>query len=153
MIKQPFIALIFLFVFCLSAGYCAGGQRIELDDGSVLNAEVKSLENGIYTLDTGSMGEIRLDASRVKKIESGSPGPNSFASKVHKYQQKMTQDPAALKLMNKLAKDQRFQQIAQDPQILEAIKSGDMQALTSNPKFISLMNDPEIRAIGEEFKP
>ena len=55
--------------------------------------------------------------------------------------------------MNKLAEDQRFQQIAQDPQILEAIKSGDMQALTSNPKFIGLMNDPEIKAIEEELKP
>ena len=72
--------LIFFFVFILGlASMAYGGQKhtVELTDGSRIEGEVISLENGRYTLRTAHLGEIKVEASKVRKIETSheSAGP------------------------------------------------------------------------------
>ncbi|MBT3258019.1 MAG: hypothetical protein HN366_16415 [Deltaproteobacteria bacterium] len=46
-----------------------------------------------------------------------------------------------------LQKDPKMQELLKDPVFMKAINSGDISDLMANPKFIELLNNPEIREI------
>lgn len=153
-----------LFLFLASGSlYCAQAGKIELTDGSVINAQVVSLENGIYTLDGGSLGIFKINASEIRKIEiensTGAPatgvlnttGPD-IKSGVDKVRTKMMSNPEILKIVTELAGDPQFQEITKDPQIVSALYSGNLQALMSNQRFMELISHPQIKEINDKLK-
>jgi len=159
-----------IMLFCLlmvaisSPAYCGQTSRIQLNDGSVINAEVISFQNGTYTLRTGSLGEFKVDATKVQKIESvntyappASFGPSSgsganISYEVEKLKTKMAGDPEITSIVTGLVSDPQFQEIAKDPSIVNAANSGDLQSLLSNEKFMGLVNNPKIKEIQEKLK-
>jgi hypothetical protein len=143
--------------------YAGQASRVELTDGSVINADVVSLDNGTYTLDAGSLGTIKVDASKIRKIESPgesaassqntSEGSNSdIQAEMQKYQAQVMNDPQVMGMAQELAKDPQFQEVMNDPQIMEAIKSGNIQVLMSNEKFMNLMNNSKVQDIGNSIQ-
>jgi hypothetical protein len=147
-----------MLLLVLSANaYC--GQRIELIDGNVINADVISFMNGIYTLDAGSLGQIKIDASKIKTIKmekqtsvpetnaQNLPDAKSMKAESDRIKDKIAGNPEMMGLIAEMARDPQFQLILSDPDIAEALRSQNFHALMNNPKFIHLMNDPKIQEI------
>lgn len=144
------------FIFCLcflalnTAAYCGQMNRIELADGTVINGELTSFTNGVYTIRSSGLGEIKVEASKVAKIETLSrPLIGMTDAQPGIYQQGLMNDPASAAVVSRLASDSGIQELAQDPQIIKAAQTGDIQALMKNEKFMNIVNDPRIQ---EEMK-
>ena len=158
--------LIFFFVFILGlASMAYGGQKhtVELTDGSRIEGEVISLENGRYTLRTAHLGEIKVEASKVRKIETSheSAGPQgnlpeipdaaTIKTEMDKMQSTMMQNPEIMKTIAECLTDPGFQEMLKDPAINGAIQSQDIKTLLSNEKFSNALKHPKIQEIKRQL--
>ncbi len=153
-----------LFVLGFSAvAYCGQMSNIELNDGSIIKAEVIGFENGIYTLNTAGFGQIKIDAGKIRKIESlnssnlqqadlSGLSNTNVKSEVDRLKTKMMADPEISKTIMGLTSDAQFQEILKDPAIVSAVNSGDIQTLMSNQKFMNIVNNPKIEEIRNKIK-
>jgi len=151
----------------MSEGLAASQMReIILKDSSIIMAEVVSYEQGIYTLHSESMGELRLHDSAIRSIrvpESTSRGKSepiagksaqpSSKEDIHDVQESVLTNPGLLEMVFALQNDPEVQDIIQDQEIMALITAGDLKKLESNPKFIKLMENPKIRAILSQMSP
>jgi hypothetical protein len=136
-----------LFFLTLSAAvYCAQASRIELSDGSVINGEITSYINGVYTINSKTFGEIKLESAKVSKIESVNP-PG-----IEDYRQKVMNNPQNAAVITGLAADPQIQELVKDPQISNAAKAGDIQALMKNEKFMSIVNNSQLQEAVKKLK-
>jgi hypothetical protein len=140
-------------------------REIELTDGSVISGEIVSFSNGTYTIKTASLGMLSIDSARIRAIISKSPqshteiehGDSSrynrtLNTKVGDLQQQMLNDPALLEMIMSLKDNPEFKQALQDPEIQEAIRSGDPGRLASNPIIDRLLNNPAVQDIYKKVK-
>jgi len=153
-------------IFCVfflgvsAAAYCGQASRIEFTDGSVINGEIVSLANGIYTINAPSVGQLTVEAARVSKIESLRP-PSADStgqsngisqSQINAYKDKVMSNPESMAVIKGLADNPQIQDIAKDPEILNAAKSGDIQGLMNSEKFKQLISNPEIQKAVKKLK-
>ena len=132
---------------------------VTLKDGTVIEGEVKSLQDGVYTIESASVGTLHVRAEQVRSIDdsgkptppagAGSPpsGSSSAASALDAAKSRIAQDPALLATVLELQSDPEMIAVLADPDIMKAIAAGDYTALMSNPKIIALLQNPKIRAI------
>lgn len=158
--KSILMGCVFLLFLSLT-GYCAQMSRFELIDGSVIEGEIISFLNGVYTLKTEDQGTIKLEFLKIRKIETSNkissplkfdipqqPKVNLNRSDVEALNQKIMSNPETMKIISELVNDAQFQEIMKDPEILNAAKLQDIKTLMSNEKFMGLINNPRIRQIG-----
>jgi hypothetical protein len=162
-LKKPIFFCLF-YLFFTGAAYCGQANRIELADGSVINGEIISFSNGVYTVRTANLGDMNIEASKVAVIKTAAaatPYPNSpitpfspsniptssipTSSDISNYGQKLMGNPGNAAVITDLANDPQIQIIAQDPEIEAAVKAGDIQALMNNPKFMDMVNSSKIQ--------
>ena len=159
-----------IIIFCLlslalnAAAYCGQLSKIELTDGSIINGEIVSFANGVYTINTSTFGEIKVGSEKVSKIESvnytlpyTSISPiaqtnNLAGSQVSAYGQTLMKNPENTAIVTGLTKDPGLQEIARDPELQAAAKTGDIQALLKNPKFMDIVNSPEVQEAVKKLK-
>ncbi|HSA77694.1 MAG TPA: hypothetical protein VLG72_02410 [Nitrospirota bacterium] len=60
-------------------------------------------------------------------------------------QEKMMSDKEILSLIQSLQYDPKFERILQDPEVMEAVNSGDIAALMANARFMKLLNNSTLR--------
>ena len=153
---------IFFFLLFSSAGVYAGQfSEIGLIDGSTIYGEILSFNDGIYTVKSGSLGtikvaesdirEIRVQSGNTKDREYASPANSSISSEVQSLQTLMQNNQDIMAIIFSLQNDPDFQEIMSDPGILNAVNSGDIAALISNPKFMSLMNNHKVQEIQKKL--
>ena len=158
-IKSLFIFFILIF---LSSGVYAGEfSEIGLIDGSTIYGEILSFNDGIYTVKSSSLGtikvaesdirEIRVQSANTKNREYASPGNSSISPEVQALQTFMQNNQEIMAIIFSLQNDPDFQEIINDPVILNAVNSGDIAALISNPKFMSLLNNHKIQEIQKKL--
>lgn len=132
-------------------------KEIVLTDGSTIVGELVSLTNGIYTIKTATLGELKVEEARVEIIRSNSgrmegsdyaPGQQEILT----IQQKMIADESVIQLILALQNDPDFQEVLQDESIMMAITSGDFNALMTNPKIVTLMNNSNVQEIKRKLK-
>jgi hypothetical protein len=159
-----------IIIFCLSffalntVAYCGQPSRIELTDGSVINGEIVSYVNSVYTVNTAAFGEIKVGAIKVAKIESVNYVPaaapispiaginNPTSSEVSDYGNALMKNPENAAIITGLASDPGLQEAARDPQVQNAVKTGDIQALMKNAKFMDIVNNPRIQESLKKLK-
>ncbi|MEI8349900.1 MAG: hypothetical protein WCI77_07080 [Candidatus Omnitrophota bacterium] len=159
------IFIFWLFLFALSAVvYSEQVSRIELNDGSVINGQIVSYINGVYTINTGTLGEIKIEAAKISKIETASASSSSTSvnpdaqigniskSQVDSYRQTIMSNPENASIVTGLATDPEIQELAKDPQIIDAAKTGDIQALMKNEKFMSIINSSKMKEAIKKLK-
>ena len=156
MTRSLISALIIVGVL-ISTGAAGELGQVELIDGSVICGEIVSSEGGIYTLKTSTLGTVRIEESNIRTIRFETPGnakgkENAFRrptpeAQVHVLQQLMMGDPEIIRMIFTLLKDPDVQGLLQDPSIIEAVNAGDIEALTSNSKFMKLLENPTIQDI------
>lgn len=153
-------------IFCLfflgwsGAAYCGQTAKIQLTDGSVINGEIISLSGGVYTINTPSLGQIKLDGAKVSKIEIGNSLSNSAIpqagnltqAQVESYGKTLMEDPKNAAIVTELVADSQFQALAKDPEIAEAAKSGDVQAMMKSEKFKAILENPKLKETIKKLK-
>ncbi|MFC1821866.1 hypothetical protein ACFL9T_04105 [Thermodesulfobacteriota bacterium] len=145
------VVIIFLLFLIFSAAYASAGEmrEVELDDGSVIYGEIVSLEGDLFTIKSDTLGLVKVKASKIRNIQM-TPGTDGTRDQFQELQQSMMKDPEILKMIFSLQDDPEVQAILKDPAVLEAVSSGDIEALLSNPKILKLLNNPKIQEIGKK---
>ncbi|MEE8484542.1 MAG: hypothetical protein V3S46_08075 [Nitrospinota bacterium] len=155
--KYLFIALFAYFGFFTSVAYAGELKEIVMKDGSVIIGEIVSLSNGVYTIKSGSLGAIKVKDSRIRSIrpageggtaDKGSGSPTR--AQIDAIRTNMMGNEEVMKMILALQNDPDFKEILQDPSIMNAVNSGNLDALTTNPKFMKLINNSQIKGITEK---
>jgi hypothetical protein len=147
------ILCLFLLLFVQEAS-AGRTQIIELTDGSTITGEVVSLADGVYTIRSDSLGTVKVDAAKIRAIRSGSSsGAGAVSSdEVKALTEKMAGDSDIMARILSLQNDPEFKKALEDPAIMKAVSEGDIPALTSNPKFMKLLDNATVKEIGEKVR-
>ena len=107
------------------------------------------------------MGTVTVDEDKIRVIRiNHGPSPESAPAKlpvqsspkdIQDLQKSIMENETIMQKVLSLQNDPRMQEILQDPEILEALNSGNFTALLSNPKFLELLNSTEIQEIQKEI--
>ena len=143
-----FAAVIILVAHSVFAGAL---REIELRDGSILTGEVVSLNNGIYTIKSESIGTVKIEESKVSVIRQKSSS-QSAVGEARSLQNKMMNDQEIMSLIQSLQNDPEFKKILEDPEVLRAVNAGDIPALMANPKFTKLLTNSTVQEIQKKVK-
>ncbi len=145
--------LLFLAIFIPAWAHAAPAQYIEFRDGSRVRAEVISLDEGIYTLRSEMLGEMRIPADRIKSISAQelagtatAPGLSTQA-RINTVRESLLQNPNALAKIQSLQNDPLIKEILSDEVAMRAINSGDLETLSNDPRFKALMEHSTVREI------
>jgi len=149
----------------LASGVLAS-PTIELKDGSRIQGEIQSLENGVYTVLSPSIGTVHVAQSSIVRIVYGgdvanaavSPGKSSAHDDAvtHDVQQQVTrlaQDPATMQSIMSLQSDPQIQAILNDPVIIKAIQEGDYMSLLGNAKIQALESNEHLKQLLQQEGP
>lgn len=156
------LVLGFLFLAFIAQDVYAGEPSvIELKDGSIISGEVVSFDGSTWIIDSASMGRLEIEASKVVSIRSqttksgqptaGASTGNQVASdQIQSMQQSIMANEQLMTMIMSLQDDPEVQAILQDPEIMKAVNSNDINALMANPKFTKLLENSNIKAITRE---
>ena len=160
--KIKVICITLTLMICNYGVYAGDPMHIELNDGSVIIGKIISFEDGVYTIRSDTVGTINIDESRVRVIRSASAAKYSEGSTKHSGAQinqqvevikkQMMGDEEVMQMILSLHSDPKFQEIMQDPDILNAINSGDIETLKSNQKFLDLLNHEKVGQIKKRLE-
>jgi len=147
------ISLLLLLLLVNSGLFAADLQRILLQDGSSINAEVLSLNHGTYTLRSPTLGKFTVKANKVQSIQSRgavsqaqSASPNPKIN-IEQIQSSLLANKDTVGLIMSLQNDPDVKAILADQDIMAAIQKGDYEFLTNNPKIKNLMKKSKIKKI------
>lgn len=165
----------FPLVFCGLPFFAYGGtvREVELIDGSILRAEVLSMDGKTYRLRSDSLGTIEVPEYRVKAVRSPRESTESSAHSQpapdptfiptapaatpapllapNELQQTLSQNPAAMSKIIALQNDPLMQQVLEDENTMRAVQAGALGALMNDPKIRALMNHPTIRELNGQY--
>jgi len=133
---------------------------ITLKDGTVIQGAVASLHDGVYTIETDSVGTLHVRADQVRSIDDGSKAAGSppvdvgslGAGALDAAKSRILQDPALLATVLSLQNDPDVLAVLSDAEIMKAIAAGDYAALLNNPKIVALINNAKMREIIGEIR-
>ncbi len=146
----------------LQISVAAAGEvrQIELTDGTVIKGEVQSLQGGVYTIKSDSLGTIKIEDSKIRTIRDKSSSPAGGASPANAntggelsgLQNKMANDKEIMGMIQSLQDDPEFKKILEDPEMIKALQEGNITALTSDPRIMKLLNNPTVKEIEKKVK-
>jgi hypothetical protein len=151
-------------VSCLATCGVASATSVVLRDGTVIQGEVKSLKDGIYTIETASVGTVRVRAEEVRSIDEGGTPPSTPGAKqpdkaaspgadvLDAAKSQISADPQLLAAVLALQNDPEVVAVLADPEVMKAMTAGDYSALMSNPKIAALMQNPKVREIMDALR-
>jgi hypothetical protein len=156
--------ILILLVWC-SQVFAGEVRQIELNDGSVISGEIIAFANGVYTIHSTSLGTIEIEDSKIKTIRSPSAEPapkttptnpslippTATSSNLQALQGMIMSNPQTLESVMSLQDDPDFQAIMQDPEVMSAVMSGNINVLLTNPKFMKLLEHPQVKEIQTEL--
>lgn len=144
---RPLI-ICFLFLLGISLGNVFAGElrEIELKNGSLIYGEIISFSDGIFTLRSRTLGTVKIKESKIRAIRSKA-SVGQTGDQIQALQQRMMSDKEIVDMILSLQDDPDVQRVLQDPEIMNAVNSGDTNALLSNPKFMKLLESPAIQDI------
>ncbi len=136
-------------------------SRIELKDGSVIIGEITGMQNNRYSVRSLGVGEIQIDSSRIKQITLSNDTASTrlkenqmnelLSEKMELMKKNILNDKDAIKMIGELQEDPQFKEAMNDPEIINAVKSGDPTSLINNEKIIRLKDNEKIREINERL--
>ena len=142
------LGLFFLSVVFLGQAFAGETKTFELLDGSIITGEIISYSDGTFILKSEILGTVRIEESKIRAIRSRKNGGIS-GDEVLALQEKMMGNEEIFAMILSLQSDPEFREILQDPEIMSAVSSGDINALFSNQKFLKLLENPAIQDIGK----
>ena len=149
------ICVMFANVFAVLAH--AQSATLTLHDGSSIRGTVRSLHNGVYTVDSASLGIVQIEAGNVKMLTYGSAataaGDTSISpAQLNAMSSKLLSDPRTVALIQSLGKDPLMKSVLADPEVRAAMARGDYERLMNNPKILKLLDHEAIREITRKVR-
>ncbi len=149
-----------LTVFSLFAAVAAEAgqlQDIELSDGSIVRAEVVSMDNETYVLRSETLGRIEMPAVKISSISSGKATPQSNAIspstvQIDGIRKSIINDPEAMNKIQSLQNDPVVQNILIDADTMRAISAGDLGTLMNDPKIKALMQHSTVQELTQDAR-
>ena len=142
------------------ASDAAAAPTIELKDGSRIEGEIQSIDKGVYTVLSPSIGTVHVAQSNIVRIVYTGDGSNAATSSgkssggddaltgdIQQLQTRLAQDPAAMRSIMSLQSDPQIQAILSDPAIVKAIQEGDYMSLLGNAKIQALESNEHLRQL------
>lgn len=153
-VSHPIVSLLFLFLLASISFAGSAGSRVELVDGTIINGEVISMTNARYIIRSPTLGQIELPQSSIRTIQpTGNTAPSSSANEdIQVIQQQIVASPELMQLVTVLMSDPEIQKALKDPEFMQLIMSGNLQALKDDPRTLRLMNNPSMQAILDEMR-
>ncbi len=164
-----------IFLVCVAMllnSWVSADMEILLKDGSKIVGEIKSMENGVYKIQSRSMGSMEVGASQVQNIRStssssssnniaitnatiGSPAVSDNSQNIDassraamaSIQTNIANNPGMMASIMSLRDDPQMRAVLADPEVMQAIRSFDFTALANNPKIRALMDNPKVKRI------
>ena len=149
----------------LAAGALAS-PTIELKDGSRITGEIQSLDKGVYTIVSPSIGTVHVAQSNIVRIvysgdvsnasngvsssNKSSAHDDATAHNIQQLQAGLAQDPATMQSIMSLQSDPQIQAVLNDPAIMKAIQDGDFTSLLANPKIQALENNEHVKQLVQQ---
>jgi hypothetical protein len=152
-------SLIFLVIWL--PGLASAEQIIRLQDGSEIRGEVVSFSSGVYTIDTRSLGIIKLAGDQVRMMTSGGAPANEplaevreqmDAQTVQSIQSTIAANTGLMTTIFRLQNDPAMKAVLSDPEVMRAVQNLDLQALADHPKIKALMTSPEVQRIQNQLQ-
>ncbi|MGR9090958.1 MAG: hypothetical protein ACU85U_10315 [Gammaproteobacteria bacterium] len=127
-------------------------QDIELSDGSVVRAEVISMDGGTYVLRSETLGRLEMPAANIRSISSGKPAAQANAVspstvQIDGIRKSIINDPEAMNKIQSLQDDPVVQNILNDSDTMRAISAGDLGTLMNDPKIKALMQHSTVQEL------
>jgi len=138
---------------------------IELSDGSRISGVIIDYGNETYTIQSETLGRLQLRDAQIRSIHSPSqtserdeslaPASSDPAtlSQLEHIQSRIMAEPELLSLVMSLQQDPDIIAILNDPQIMQAIMSGQITTLQNHPKFHQMETNPAIQEIMRMLNP
>ncbi len=133
---------------------------IELKDGSRIEGEIQSIDSGVYTVLSPSIGTVHVAQSNIVRIVYGgdvsnaadatgksSPRDDALTGDIQQLQTRLAQDPATMQSIMSLQSDPQIQAILSDPAIVKAIQEGDYMSLLGNAKIQALESNEHLKQL------
>lgn len=160
--KKLIHCCILVFVSTLFCNAIAGQiSEIELIDGGTILGRIVSHHDGEYIIETDTLGTLKIDETKIRviRIQHGPPiekGPHDSLKQyseqdIQRIQKSILNNDKIMQKVLSLQTNPQIQEILNDPDILEALNSGNFSALLSNPKLLEMLNNPEIKEIQKEI--
>ena len=135
------------------AASALASPTIELKDGSRIEGDIQSIDNGVYTIRSASIGTVHVAQSNIVRIvysgdvakaaaspDKSSAHDDALTRDMQQLQTALAKDPAAIQAITSLQSDPQIQAVLNDPAIAKAIQDGDYNSLLSNPKIQALVS-------------
>ncbi|EKD83909.1 MAG: hypothetical protein ACD_39C00379G0005 [uncultured bacterium] len=134
---------------CLAAGI---KQRIVLLDNSVIIGEVTEMKDGVYTVQTEAVGEIKIAADKIleiSKLDSAQPSASGKNIDILDRNKKPVRNTVQQPQHSSVASDDlKSQQERANAQVQSMAMQEDfldnMMNLSGNEDMIDVMSDPEV---------
>lgn len=147
-----------LLITMVAPGLAAELRQLRLTDGSVITGEIESVRDGVYTVRSPSLGTITVKDADIRSIAApnaaaapadttNAPSAAGALPQLDTTQRRILEDDGIMSAVTALQDDPQLQDILNDPEVMEALQSGNLEALQSNSKVRSLMNDPRVQDI------
>ncbi len=159
--KSIRICIILLIITFCGSAFAGELMDFELTDGTIIHGSLVSYANGIYTIKSKSLGVVKIGETKVKatrhadgavagRAEAPAAG-GQFGPGVQGMVTKMQGDEEIMSLINALKDDPEMQALINDPEVMNAISSGNLSALMANPKIMDMLNNPKVRQIQKKM--
>jgi len=159
-----------IWILSLSAGLpLAAESRLELSDGSILLGEVVGFTNGVYVVESATLGRVRVPQSRIVSIRpcgdcDGTLAPAAAAAPTKSAQEATDNRATVSDLQLRMAADQgtmasiqalqnapAVRAVLEDPELMRRIQSFEFEGLQGDPRIEALFAHPEIRALIDTY--
>jgi len=164
--KTFFYSGLMIVTLLLASHVFAGdAATIYLNDGSVLAGEIISINSGVYSIQTETMGLININKLKISSINfesrskispsdserTGGTGNSDIMEQASVLSKTLMADEEIMEMILGLQNNPDFKAVLNDPDIMNAINTGNIEALLSNPKFLKLMNNSEVETINRQL--
>ena len=164
--RMYIICCVLLLGILHNSVFAGGHVQVELIDGSAISGEIVSFRDGGYTLKSDVLGTIEIKESKIQLIRVKSFGKTTGGTtarepisqsntpineEVQNLKNSMMSNDKIMEQIISLKNDPDFQELLQDPNIMNAINSGDIGTLMSSPEFIKILGKPAIQRIQREI--
>jgi hypothetical protein len=167
--KKISLLTLFFGLFVCGFAWAEDAQTITLKDGSQIKGNLVGVSNGVYTIHTPTLGDIKVSTSTVTNISSGAavalprtssgstlvPSTSSnddLNQRIQNAQGKLMNDPDMMREVTAMAQDPELMKLLSDPTLTQAVMSHDVKAIEGNPKAQELMNNPKMKVLLEELR-
>lgn len=150
--KKAVVYTIFCLIIWEYTIFASEFMQVELHDGTIIVGKIISFQDDCYTIKSDTLGTVNINESKIRIIRSISgaedtegglkqpnPSINSENSDVEDLTKQMMIDEQIMNIIFSLQNDPNFQKILNDPALLNAVNSGDLATLMSNPAFMNLL--------------